>query len=126
MTPSECRPGTVVLFAQGHVGVIAKPIEVNGNSSLPAVMLVSGECAYCEDLELAPRFLTRNEYRCGADWTTERAARLTQRTVAIIGYGATPSGNAYYWTTDRKVGWCDTYLAARQAVERACGVERTE
>lgn len=111
VTPSECRPGTVVQWeVTGEVGVIecfVDPFLVKligtGKAVFPALDP--------EYLQLAPRFLV------GGEWTADDELN---------------EAHGHVWFED---GWrfspadtnnhAPTYLAARQAVERACGIERT-
>lgn len=134
VTPDECRPGTVVQWGQ-YVGVvedssiaetaalmggIIKPGEYIGVRSDAGHHLVAPS-----ELEFAPRFLV------GGEWQAESGEPLRGKLDSGLGafvwvaYPPQPTEPSAADNLATMIGGkSPTYLAARQAVERACGIER--
>jgi hypothetical protein len=138
MTPDECRPGTVVQW-DDWVGVVQSTFN-NGHKDHRArvsnwermVPLVlpdeveayddqqPGETVDCEDLRLAPRFLVGSEWQADNPTDALVLGRVDYSVELGWYYVCCAAGDRMMLRQS------DTYLAARQAVERACGIERTE
>jgi hypothetical protein len=115
MTPDECKPGTVVQVHGEIFGIVLGPSAWGINLvdvDTGAYVLPTGT----NGLTLAPRFLV------GGEWRTDKGDETAQ---GIIDYVTEPDGlisEGWNWVTFDQFGDAPTYAAARQAVERACGV----
>jgi hypothetical protein len=119
MTPSECRPGTVVMVHGEYTAAIVS-VDTTTHSE-PWALLSNGVAHPLSHLTLAPR------YYLDRKWQTERPHNGVPWTWAQIGH----DGTNWRWLKGRPTSsnrWqsASDPFAARQAVEQACGVERTE
>jgi hypothetical protein len=122
ITPDECKPGTVVMFACGSVGVVrGNPYPVDVADRAVAVGEVEDANGVkfthlfyplLSDLQLAPRFLV------GGEW--QAVSGDPDREMGHVSWDSSWLA-CYFQYGDPVLQVCPTYAAAREAVERAVG-----
>lgn len=131
MTPSECRPGTVVSWYQTHAVIVETPDKLPDRMVDPVFIRTdTGHEGFARaaDLHVAPRFLVGGEWRVApASGNGFIGTLLHPDAQGMIEFEDEGDGLPWGWSCrNGKNGEESTYFAARQAVERACGIERTE